>query len=206
MKAPMAKQSPNYHLSDLEKSVEWLNGNLVTVLSLNCHLTNFYPNLMNGNLATILLPNYHLSVQTRTQTQMEPEVFQKHNIFTARNEVAARYCFHTYVSFCSGGECLCPSMHYMSHDQGSLCPGGLCPGGSVSRESLSGGSLSRGGGLCPGSVCPGGLCPGGRSLSRECLSGGSLSGGRSLFRGSLSGGSLLGRPPRTLMSGRYASY
>ena len=31
------KQSLNYHLSDLEKSVEWLNGNSVTVLSLNCH-------------------------------------------------------------------------------------------------------------------------------------------------------------------------
>ena len=101
--APMAKQSPNYHLSDLEKSVEWPNCNLVTVLSLNCHLTNFYPNLMNGNLATILLPNYHLAVHTRTQTQMEPEVFQKHNIFTARNEVAARYSFYTYVSFCSRG-------------------------------------------------------------------------------------------------------
>ena len=33
----VTKQSVNYHLSDWEKSVEWSNGNLVTVLSLNCH-------------------------------------------------------------------------------------------------------------------------------------------------------------------------
>ena len=32
------KQSPNYHLSDLEKLVKWLNGYLATVLSLNYHL------------------------------------------------------------------------------------------------------------------------------------------------------------------------
>ena len=31
------KQLPNYHSSDLEKSVYWLNGNSATVLSLNCH-------------------------------------------------------------------------------------------------------------------------------------------------------------------------
>ena len=32
------KQSPNYHSSDLGKSVKWPNGNSVTVLSPNCHL------------------------------------------------------------------------------------------------------------------------------------------------------------------------
>ena len=47
------KQSLNYHLSDVEKSVEWLNGNLATVLSPNCHS----------------------AVQTQTQMQTEPEVF-----------------------------------------------------------------------------------------------------------------------------------
>ena len=31
------KQLPNYHSSDLEKSVYWLNGNSANVLSLNCH-------------------------------------------------------------------------------------------------------------------------------------------------------------------------
>ena len=35
------KQSLNYHLSDLEKSVKWLNGNSATVLSLKCNLANF---------------------------------------------------------------------------------------------------------------------------------------------------------------------
>ena len=36
-----------------------------------------YPNLTNGNSATVLSSNYHSSVQTQTQTQMEPEVFRK---------------------------------------------------------------------------------------------------------------------------------
>ena len=49
----VTKQSPNYHSSDLEKSVEWLNGNLATVLSQNCHL----------------------AIQTLTHMQTEPEVF-----------------------------------------------------------------------------------------------------------------------------------
>ena len=77
---------------------------------------------------------------------------------------------------------------------------GLCPEGSLSQgvsipgRSLSGGSLPQGvsvwGDLCPGwvsvqgSLCPGGVCPG----------------------GSLSGGCLSWRHPRTVMSGRYASY
>ena len=33
----VTKQSPNYHLSDLEKSVEWPNGNSTTVLFPNRH-------------------------------------------------------------------------------------------------------------------------------------------------------------------------
>ena len=50
------KLSLNYRSSDLEKSVKQPNGNLATVLSLNCHS----------------------AIQTRTQTQTEPEVFRKY--------------------------------------------------------------------------------------------------------------------------------
>ena len=49
----VTKQLPNYHSPDLEKSVEWLNGSSLTVLSPNCHL----------------------AVQTQIQMQTEPGVF-----------------------------------------------------------------------------------------------------------------------------------
>ena len=49
----VTKQLLNYHSPDLEKSVEWLNGSSLTVLSPNCHL----------------------AVQTQIQIQTEPGVF-----------------------------------------------------------------------------------------------------------------------------------
>ena len=65
----------------------------------------------------------------------------KFNIFTARNEIAARQCFYTCLSvilFTGGGGGLCPSMQHRSHDHGGLCARGLSAGG------LCPGSLSRG--------------------------------------------------------------
>ena len=62
------KQSLNYHLAILEKSVEWLNAIWL--------FDWLYPILMNGNSATVLSLSCHLAVKTQTQT--EPEVFRKH--------------------------------------------------------------------------------------------------------------------------------
>ena len=83
--------------------------------------------------------------------------------------------------------------------------GGFCLGGSLSRGCLSRESLSR------ESLSMGDLSLGaGGSLSRESLSGGSLSMGVRVSvhggEGLCPGGSLLGDPPRTVTSGRYASY
>ena len=64
----VTKQSRNYHLAILECSVEWPNA--------ICPFGRLYPNLTNGNLVTVLSPNCHAPVQTQTQT--EPEVFRKH--------------------------------------------------------------------------------------------------------------------------------
>ena len=95
------------------------------------------------------------------------------NLVTARNEVGARLCFYTCLSFCSQGGSR--SLSRWSPSQGGLCPRGvsvwrgLCLEGSLS-QGVSWGSLSRRG------VSVGGFCPR-RSLSRGSLSGGSLSGG-----------------------------
>ena len=78
---------------------------------------------------------------------------------------------------------------------------GLCPRGVLSRGvSVQGESLSRGVSVWGVSV-QGGLCLGGFCL--ESLSEGVFV---SLSGGSLSEGSLSGRPPHTVMRGRYASY
>ena len=79
----------------------------------------------------------------------------------------------------------CPQTKFakVMFSQVSVCPQGgldLCPGGS-----RSGGSLSRGGLYAGGSVC--------RGVSGQ---------GRSLSGGSL----VMETPPRTVTSGRYASY
>ena len=133
------------------------------------------------------------------------------------------------VGFLSRGVCLGGSLSRVSLCGGVSVQGwGLCPGvGSLSKGSLSGRSLSRGGvpvqgwSLCPGvgslsrgrvSVQGWDLCPGLGSLSRAGVSvqgglcpGGSLSREISVQGGICPGGSLSGSP-RTLTSGRYASY
>ena len=72
------KQSLNYHLSDLEKSVEQSKMVIHQLFCLWIAIWPFnwlYPNLTNGDLATVLLLNCHSAVQT--QTQAETEVFRK---------------------------------------------------------------------------------------------------------------------------------
>ena len=139
--------------------------------------------------------------------------------YRPQNEVWDKVMFLTSLWFCSHGGGHCPSMHYRSYDQGSLCPGGLsgvvCSGGlwpggaslskvgvrgylSRSGITVQGGSLSRGslsrGSLSRGSLsrglCLGGLCPGVGLCLRVSVQGG-LYPGRSLSRGwYLSRGSL----------------
>ena len=82
-----------------------------------------------------------------------------------------------------------------------LCRGDFGPGGIP----VPGGSILSGG-VCPGSLClgvsvQGGLCPGGLCPRRVSVQGGLCLGGALLCPGSLSW-----RPPRTVMSGQYASY
>ena len=71
------KQSANYHLSDLEKSIEQLKGNSATVMSLNCHLRNF---IQIWRMVIRQLFCCHSVIQTQTQTQTEPAVFRKHEM------------------------------------------------------------------------------------------------------------------------------
>ena len=85
---------------------------------------------------------------------------------------------HLCVILFRGGGDLCPSMHHSSHDRGGV-------GVSVWEGLCPGG-------VCPGNLCLGGLCPWGISLGAGGVS--------------VQGGSLLGDPPRTVTSGRYASY
>ena len=118
----------------------------------------------------------------------------------------------TLVYDSAGG--LFSSMYHRSHDQGvsdqevsvweslsrglsiqgGLCPGGLCPGRRVSVQGVSVKGVSVQGSLSRGSLSRG-LCPGGY-LSREV----------SVWGISVQGGFRRQRPPRTVMSGRYASY
>ena len=83
-----------------------------------------------------------------------------------------------------------------------LCPGGLCLLGSLLRGSLSKGEGLCLGGFCPGGTMSGGLCP--KSLCSGGLCWGvSVQGQRSLSRGV---SVFVQGDPRTVKSGRYASY
>ena len=63
------------------KSIKRPNGNSETKQSLNYNLAIqlTFPNLMNGDLATVLWLNCHSAIQTQTQTQTEPGAYRMHS-------------------------------------------------------------------------------------------------------------------------------